>query len=119
MIRRVTCDNAERFDICWMSLYLGRPLLIADAEGKQTPEGRRLDRDLVRKLREASNDAPVEADVLQTGDRQRDVRLGATIDFSQPELDRLIAIVNRPCWNTNKLEVVEDTVDWLAAAERI
>ncbi len=100
MVRRVTCDVSERFDICWMGLHIGRTLLINDNQGKQSHDERRRDRDLVKLLKAASDEAPAAADLLQTGEKQRVMKPGAVIEFTQSQLDRLIQCVDRPGWTT-------------------
>lgn len=122
MTRKLTCDGeraSDRFDICWMSFHLGRVMLLNDAQGRQSRDERRKDFNIIVKLKKASTEADKEADKLQTGEQQRKVTDGAVVELTQPELDRLVACVDRIAWNSSKLEQVEDTLDWLTSAEKV
>ncbi|MES2341711.1 MAG: hypothetical protein V4597_08535 [Pseudomonadota bacterium] len=118
MTRTIKCEIGERFDLCWMAMHLGRNLLLNDAQGRQSRDERRKDVAIVRAFKAASDEAPKEADLLQTGDKQRAMRPGAVVELQQPELDRLIACVDRVPWTTGKIELVEDTLDWLNASDK-
>ena len=121
----------DRFDICWMALHLGRVMLLNDAQGKQASKERRSDFMIVRAFKAASD--PVErtppckecgktdpkVDKLQTGDDQRVAKADAVVSLQQPELDRVMACIDRISWVTGKLEQVEDVVDWLNASEKV
>ena len=122
MTRRLTCDGdkaSDRFDICWMAFHLGRVMLLNDAQGKQSRDERRKDFGIIVKLKKASAEADEKADKLQTGEPQRKLVEGSVIELAQPELDRLLACIDRIGWNSSKLEAVEDTIDWLSSSEKV
>ena len=127
---------SDRFDVAWFGLHVGRVHLIADSDGKQTRSDRQKDLALLRLLRSGSVDAPdvqepddssgdgkrkmrAKYPKLPTGDAQRLVTEGARVELSQEQLDRLVALIDRVAWDTSRLEFVEDTLDWLAAADKI
>lgn len=118
---------SDRFDVCWLAIHLGRVLLMNDAQGKQSRDERRKDVTVLRVLKaasivasdEISEDGKPKYGRLPTGDAQRMVTPGATLSFTQIELDRLSALIDRVPWDTSKIEAVEDTLDWLAAADKL
>lgn len=118
---------SDRCDVCWLAIHMGRVLVLNDAQGKQSRDDRRKDLAILRALRAASTEAPDEKTEdgkpkypkLPTGDAQRMVTPGATLTLQQIEVDRLVALIDRVGWETSKIEAVEDTLDWLASAEKI
>ncbi len=119
MVRRMTVEVNDRCDLLWIAMHLGRNMLLNDASGKQSRDERRKDVAIVRALKAASVEAPEDRDLLQTGERQRDFTVGAVLELQQPELDRVIACVDRVPWTTGRIELVEDTLDWLNASEKV
>ena len=120
MIRVLKCQegDSDKFDLCWMAIHLGRVLLLNDAQGRQSRDERRRDLAILRAFKAASGPADAKADKLQTGEDQRVMTVGSELRLQQIEFDRLIALIDRVGWVTAKLELVEDTIDWLMASER-
>ncbi len=119
MMRVITFEGDQastRFDVCWMALHVGRIMLLNDVQSRETRDERRRDMMLVRAFRSASDEAPPEIGKLQTGDKQRVVKSGSSFPLQQIDLDRLLTCINRVGWGAGKLDIVEETIDWLQGA---
>jgi hypothetical protein len=114
-----TGDTAsDRFDVCWVAIHLGRTVGLNKSQGTQSRDERRRDVAILKALKACSGPAP-DAPALDGGEAQRAVTPGAILVLEQPQHDRLCALIDLVPWMTAKIEAVEATLDWLAAADKL
>lgn len=113
---------ADRFNVLWEGLQIGLAIANTKQEGRGL-EDRRRSVGVQRKLRAISQETGEKIALLGDEPMRALTQAGPTVavELSQPEHDLVVKALSEPRipWKPSRDEALIDTLDWLAAADKV